>query len=79
MIISLATEEGRRFQAEGRLRYLERERNAHGWLKHIDWEGARFHVLSWSLDWKGRARTHCSEPECEINHDSACSQQGKAA
>lgn len=31
--------------------------------KHINQEGARYHVLSW--DTKG---SHCSESSCEIHH-----------
>ncbi len=31
--------------------------------KHIVCDGARFHVCSWDSN-----GTHCSEPNCEINH-----------
>lgn len=34
------------------------------WVKHIVFEGARFHVLSYST--KG---VHCSEKNCEINKE----------
>jgi hypothetical protein len=33
-----------------------------GWVKHVNCEGARFHVISWSTQGK-----HCSEPKCIIN------------
>lgn len=32
------------------------------YVKHVQCEGARFHVLSWS-----QLGTHCSEPRCIIN------------
>lgn len=32
------------------------------WVEHINKEGARFHVLSWS-----NLGQHCSEPRCEVN------------
>ena len=40
-------------------------------VKHIVKEGARYHVISWSLmnDMYGKySKTTCSEKDCEINH-----------
>jgi hypothetical protein len=34
-----------------------------GVLEHVYCEGARFHTSSWDSN-----GTHCSEPECEVNH-----------
>ena len=32
------------------------------WIKHVNCDGARFHILSWGTDGK-----YCSEPDCIIN------------
>jgi len=39
------------------------EYNADGTEKHVNCDGARFHVLSWSADGQ-----RCSCANCEINH-----------
>lgn len=49
--------------------YQRGDRNEEGFLKHICCEGARFHVLKWTLDSDGYAHTICSESECEINEE----------
>ncbi len=42
------------------------ELNPNGTEKHIVCEGARFHVVSWSLNRHGSV-TRCSEKNCELN------------
>lgn len=37
-----------------------------GWIKHVNCEGARFHVIHWSTQGQ-----HCSEPNCIINKPRA--------
>jgi len=44
------------------------------WVKHVRCEGARFHVLSYSLTGKG-AVAHCSEPDCIVNKTNSVIQQ----
>jgi len=39
------------------------------WIKHVNMEGARFHVLSWSIDFLGRVSTRCSEKDCILNKE----------
>jgi len=38
---------------------------AQQWVKHIQKEGAYYHVLRWDS-----FGCHCSEPNCEINRDT---------
>lgn len=45
----------------------ERELNKDGTEKHIHCDGARYHILSWSMDNAGNVTTRCSEPKCEVN------------
>jgi len=56
----------------------EPEYNKDGTEKHIVCDGARYHVLSYSLrrkDGKDYAEVRCSEPNCEINRRSAESEE----
>jgi hypothetical protein len=48
-------------QAQAMLNKGERDERGH--LKHINCEGARFHVISYGK------RRYCSEPECAINFE----------
>lgn len=41
-------------------------------VKHVTKEGSRQHVIYW--DTQG---THCSEPDCEINHEPKCKTEPK--
>jgi hypothetical protein len=58
-------------RAEAEAAYARGERTPAGHLKHIDCDGARFHVLSWGLrnlhNGKAVGFTRCSEPDCEVN------------
>lgn len=38
-----------------------------GFIKHVNCDGARFHVISWGLDNDGKVVERCSEPNCIIN------------
>ena len=43
------------------------------YIKHVRCEGARFHVLSWSLR-DDKTHTQCSEKDCIVNkgYDNEC-------
>ena len=57
----------------------EREFNADGTEKHITCDGARYHVLSYSLNEAEGVVTRCSEPNCEINARRASLPAGPGA
>jgi hypothetical protein len=45
-----------------------------GWIKHVNCEGARFHVLHWTSQ-----GSHCSEPNCIINKPPDAAKEQKSS